>query len=316
VKKIMPCWLLVFVVFLQAAGAAHAQITTYTDETVYLNALAAAPEGYITFQEGFEDDAAWGGVRSVFPLTVSAPSVTSRGIIWTANHPLTNSITTGSGAAVTGDWGIYDPDHGSATGTPAGCDIDNPPEQCLYHDGFRGSRVTGASRLYAVGGWFSGTAGANIVVILDQTSQIGLGKLPNPSLQPQFFGVIETNGFTEYEIRETDGKVGQQRLIFADDFTFGTTCIPTGVADNNCDGVDDDCNGLADDLYAVTQTSCGVGECGAVGILSCVDGQLVDDCTPALPRAEVCDRMDNNCDGNVDEGNVCLNIQPILLLLL
>jgi hypothetical protein len=37
-----------------------------------------------------------------------------------------------------------------------------------------------------------------------------------------FFGVIDTNGFNSFEIRETEGKVGDKKNIFADDFTLGT----------------------------------------------------------------------------------------------
>jgi len=78
--------------------------------------------------------------------------------------------------------------------------------------------------LRGAGGFFTGFTGANIVVILDGANQIGLGKLPDPG--HHFFGVIDTNGFTGFEFRETDGKVGQERLIFGDDFTFGTVAPP------------------------------------------------------------------------------------------
>jgi hypothetical protein len=68
--------------------------------------------------------------------------------------------------------------------------------------------------------------GASIVLVLDGNvnNQIGLGKLPGPG--HQFFGVIDDSatGFTEFEFREVDGKVGQQRLIFGDDFTLASLC--------------------------------------------------------------------------------------------
>jgi hypothetical protein len=76
---------------------------------------------------------------------------------------------------------------------------------------------------------------------------------------------------------------------------------PTG-ADADCDGLDQNCNGVADDAYAPTATSCGVGECTATGQMICVDGTLQDTCTPGTPSAEICDGLDNNCDGQVDEG--------------
>ena len=50
---------------------------------------------------------------------------------------------------------------------------------------------------------------------------IGLGLVA--VADSQFFGVIDTTGFTTFRVEETDGKVGQERLVFGDDFTFGTT---------------------------------------------------------------------------------------------
>ncbi len=178
--------------------------------------------GYGTFQEGFESDATWGSVRE--PST--ALSVVSQGIAWQTNHPdppASNKITTGDGAARSGLWGIYDPDHGYATGTPEGCNVPTP--ECLFKDGFTGTRQSGASTLYGAGGFFSGTHGANLALILDGGAPIGLGKITVGT--EQFFGVIDTTGFTTFRFEETDGKVGQSRLVFADDFSFGTTPADT-----------------------------------------------------------------------------------------
>jgi len=80
-------------------------------------------------------------------------------------------------------------------------------------------------------------------------------------------------------------------------------CTPgePGV-DDDCDGLDDDCDGTADEHYVTTPTICGVGECEAAGELICVAGALEDTCDPGPPSAELCDGLDNNCDGQVDEG--------------
>jgi hypothetical protein len=72
--------------------------------------------------------------------------------------------------------------------------------------------------------------------------------------------------------------------------------------DNNCNGLDDDCDGLIDEGYVVTATSCGVGACGATGGLTCVDGNVVDTCQAGSSNVEVCDGLDNDCNGQVDEG--------------
>jgi len=176
--------------------------------------------GYSNFQEGFEDDATWGSVRE--PL--AAPFVISQGIKWESNHPdppASNGLTTGTGPRRTGLWGVYDPDHGYATGTPAECDIGAPPPECLFKDGFTGTREAGETTLYGVGGYFAGSAQPSLVMILDGGAPIGLGRVFVG--EHQFFGVIDTGGFNSFRVEETDGKVGQTRLVFGDDFTFGTT---------------------------------------------------------------------------------------------
>jgi hypothetical protein len=87
----------------------------------------------------------------------------------------------------------------------------------------------------------------------------------------------------------------------------GDTCTPgTPAADDaTCDGLDNDCDGSTDEDYLVTATTCGVGECSATGALECQGGAEVDTCTPGTPAAEVCDNLDNDCDGTTDEGGVC-----------
>ncbi|MBW2991576.1 hypothetical protein KY348_07815 [Candidatus Woesearchaeota archaeon] len=82
------------------------------------------------------------------------------------------------------------------------------------------------------------------------------------------------------------------------------TCTPgaPGADDATCDAVDDDCDGVADEDYVSLVTECGVGECAAVGSTSCVGGVVFDSCTPGTAATEVCDGLDNDCDGTADEG--------------
>jgi hypothetical protein len=95
----------------------------------------------------------------------------------------------------------------------------------------------------------------------------------------------------------------------------GNTCDPLAGAtpDTTCDGADQDCDGLADDAYIAPPTTCGVGACvGNTGVLSCVSGATVDTCDPlAGATAELCDTLDNDCDGAADDGYdvgaVCTN---------
>jgi hypothetical protein len=194
-------------------------VFTCWSETAFL--AKAAEFGYTGFQEGFENDAVWGIARS----PTSAPVVSSQGIQWQSNHPdapASNEIITGSGPARTGAWGLYDPEHGYATGSAIECDINNPPVHCLYNDGFTGVRVTGQSPLRGVGGYITGTHAANVAIAIDGAIPIGGGRV---YAAHQFFGVIDARpaGFTQFEFRELDGKVGQALFIFGDDFTMLTS---------------------------------------------------------------------------------------------
>ena len=198
-------------------SACKSNLTVFScwHEQAYLDKLTEL--GYSHFQESFEG-APWDSARS--PDTAS--SITSKGVSWTSNHrdaTPPHALTTGSGPARTGSWGIYDPQHGAATGTPTVCDVDNPPAPCLYHDGFSGTTAPVGSVLHAVGGYITGIHGANPAIILDNTRQITFGPI-TPGYQ--FIGVIDTNpaGFTRFEVRELDGKIGQALYIWADDFTL------------------------------------------------------------------------------------------------
>lgn len=71
-----------------------------------------------------------------------------------------------------------------------------------------------------------------------------------------------------------------------------------------CDGLDNNCNGAVDDGNPGGGIPCNTGQVGvcSAGITQCVSGALV--CVQNVnPSAEVCDGLDNNCNGAVDEGN-------------
>ena len=68
-----------------------------------------------------------------------------------------------------------------------------------------------------------------------------------------------------------------------------------------CDGLDNDCNGIIDDNPSDVGEQCGtdVGEC-TFGTTICVGGQPV--CNGGVQKApEVCNNLDDDCDGLVDE---------------
>ena len=76
----------------------------------------------------------------------------------------------------------------------------------------------------------------------------------------------------------------------------------TATTDVTCDDVDDDCDGDTDEEYEDSDTTCGLGECAGTGTKSCVAGAEVDSCDPlAGATTELCDALDNDCDGDTDE---------------
>ena len=82
--------------------------------------------------------------------------------------------------------------------------------------------------------------------------------------------------------------------------------------DETCNGADDDCDGKVDETYADLGTACSDGEgiCLNRGIRVCgADGQsVVCNAQAGQPAdAEICNGLDDDCDGEIDNGFDGLN---------
>lgn len=129
--------------------------------------------------------------------------------------------------------------------------------------------------------------------------------------------IDETFSFSTY-YRDADGDTYGNPAI-----TILACSLPAGYVTNNtdcndanaainpgrtelCNSLDDNCNGSIDETFPTKGNACtvGVGACQRTGSLVCngTGTGVICSATPGTPSAEICDNIDNNCNGVVDDG--------------
>jgi len=112
--------------------------------------------------------------------------------------------------------------------------------------------------------------------------------LPNPDQ-------IDTDGNGVGDLCQDSDHDG---YVFAVDCNDQNPAVHPGATEV-CNGIDDNCNGSIDENLGTT-TTCGTGACSRT-VIACVNG-TPQTCTPGSPSPEVCNGVDDDCNGAVDDG--------------
>ena len=85
-----------------------------------------------------------------------------------------------------------------------------------------------------------------------------------------------------------------------------TTCTAPSPSQEICNQIDDDCNGITDDIEGIGEACFQEGMIEGElrrceGIQLCVEGEDLPQCSAQAPKAELCNFLDDDCDGQIDE---------------
>ncbi|HUU03593.1 MAG TPA: MopE-related protein [Myxococcota bacterium] len=146
---------------------------------------------------------------------------------------------------------------------------------------------------------------------------------PGPSADETCDGIDnDCDGLTDEDFPDVGGPctVGlgecERQGVYVCGSHGGMVCnVSPGLPEiDRCDGLDNDCDGSVDENFPLLGLPCnvGLGECQVSGTYVCSTDHLnhVCDITPGQGSSELCDNLDNDCDGMTDEDlqQACTNI--------
>ncbi len=88
-----------------------------------------------------------------------------------------------------------------------------------------------------------------------------------------------------------------------DEWGIWGPCIYQGIEPEICDNWDNDCDGNIDGIVSMCGNNPnlhGIGQC-QMGTTTCEEGSWGNCEGEVLPEEEICDQIDNDCDGEIDE---------------
>jgi len=130
------------------------------------------------------------------------------------------------------------------------------------------------------------------------------------------FSVLGSEQAALNQIANAGSASGNRNAFFAGDENSLAAALASIVADSVkfelCNGLDDDCDTLIDEDFPSVGQPCDdgqLGPCRSTGLYQCRGDGTAVDCaitTPgATPTTEVCNGVDDNCNGQIDEGLNC-----------